>query len=67
MTSDSRFCTGGGASGQNLVHLQKIDFCVEFFLKSLSLQPLIRKQSYLDHRYPVGSMPWGEGRLEVKI
>ena len=26
------------------------------FSNSISLQPLIRKHSYLDHRYPVGSM-----------
>ena len=29
-------------------------FCVNVFQKSLSLQPLIKKHSYLDHRYPVG-------------
>ena len=46
---------------------------VKVFEKSISLQPLIREYSYLDHRYPVGlafiprhrtpgSMPGGGAR-----
>ena len=39
-----------GARGQNLVHLQKVVFCVKVFLKSIS-QLRFRKHSYLDYTY----------------
>ena len=54
---------GGGARGKNVEHLKNEFFFVEVFYKSMSLQPLIRKHSYLNPKYPVGSMPgeWGKG------
>ena len=51
----------GGARGQNLGHLKSVfsKFCYGF-LEVMSWEPLIRKHSYLDHRYPVGLafIPW---------
>ena len=43
---------GGGARAQNLVHLKQIGFLCSRSL--ISWEPLTRKHSYLDHRYPVG-------------
>ena len=43
---------GGGGRDQNLVYLQKVEFCVNVFLKSK--QPRIRRNLYLDQRYHVG-------------
>ena len=42
---------GGGARGQNLGHLY---FGSKFWFKFHSHEPMIRNQSYFNHRYPIG-------------
>ena len=56
MISDPRVLAGGGARGQNLVHLQKLGFCVKFSRRLYLGKDLSKSihTLYLDHRNPVG-------------
>ena len=45
---------GGGARGQNLVLVHKIEFLQLCFLEVYILTTICHKALILDHRYPVG-------------
>ena len=46
---------GGGARGQNLGHLYfGSKFWFKFHWWCISHEPMIRNQSYFNHRYPIG-------------